>query len=302
MRAVKLICSAVLAMTAVSLPAMAGEPGPNFHPAPAPQPAPAPHGHSYHQSQHGWGHSQGSGTNTRDLNLQSMHSIHTVQPAPVTTYSYSSGHASSSSYSSASSSSHSYSSTPTRTYTTTTSGCYTPNPCASHHAPPTRTTTTTRTYVRSVPTATPCYTPNPCAAPPAPAVVYHQPAPAPQPEPQIVRYDWLAIEQCRENTIRRLSTSRDGERSYAVCYADLMHLSDYERNSELLERIETASRRACRDQGISSFYSSRARRECRDEATEDAVYAANLPGLVDLYNHREGNYTPNVNVGRPIMN
>ena len=300
MRAVKIICSAVLAMTAVSLPALAGEPGPNFHPAPAPQPAPAPHGHGYHQPEHGWGHSQGSGTNTRDLNIQSMHSIHTVQPAPAATYSYSSGHASG--YSSASSSSYSYSSAPTRTYTTTTSGCYTPNPCASHHAAPTRTTTTTRTYVRSVPSATPCYTPNPCAAPPAPAVVYHQPAPAPQPAPQIVRYDWLAIEQCRENTIRRLSTSRDGERSYAVCYADLMHLSDYDRNSELLERIETASRRACRDQGISAFYSSRARRECRDEATEDAVYAANLPGLVDLYNHREGNYTPNVNVGRPIMN
>ena len=299
MRAVKLICSAVLAISTLSLPALAGEPGPNFRPAPTPAPAPAPAPHTYYQSSSDWGHSSSSGNTTRDLNLQSMHSIRTVQPAP-SGYSYSSSSAgsySSSSYSSASSSSYSYSSTPTRTYTTTSSGCYTPDPCTTHRAP--TTTTTTRTYVRPA-TSSPCYQPNPCDGAP---VVHYQPAPAPAPAPapHTTRYDWLAIEECRENTVRRLPRTRDGERQYEVCYADLMHMSDYERNSELLERIETASRRACRD-GLNALYSRRATRSCREEATLDAVYAANLPGLVDLYNHREGRYVPNVNVGRPIMN
>lgn len=300
MPSIKMIFSAALTMAVCSLPALAGEPGTGFYSQSGPAPAAAPHPH--HGGDCCRTHHEADAT--RDLNIQSLHTIRTVQPTPVVTTRY-------------------YSAPPA-----TTSGCYTPNPCATTHATVTHppVTTTTRTVTRvyrtapqpvvtysappsppPAPVATPCYVPNPCAAAPAPVVTYqqlpaHPPVPVPYPTHQVERYDWLAMEQCREDTIRRLPNTRDGDRQYSVCYSDLMHLSAYDRNVELLDRIETASRRACRDQGISSFYSSRARRSCQEDATEDAVYSANLPGLVDLYNYREHGYTPNVEVGRPIYN
>lgn len=276
---------AIAALAALSLPAFAGEPGPYLKPYTPP--------------------------------------VQTTTIAPTTTYSYSTA-GTSTSYETRSLNMQSYdqlsraqAAAPKYVYTrpAPVNPCYQPNPCAV----PTTSyrTVTTRTYVapapapapvyRSAPPAVvnPCYQPNPCAVPtrtyvpaPVPQPTYvppPQPVYAPVPQP----VHWLAIDDCGHKVIRRLKDGRDGERRYEVCYSDLNQMSAYDRNTTLLDRIQLAARKACDDTGF-SFYSRRSERNCRNDATEDAVFAANVPGLVEYYYAKTGKRRPNVNVGAPI--
>ena len=301
------VIGAAVTFAALSMSANAGEPGPNLQPY---TPAPTPHvqTQTYHQSQ----------ITTRDLNMQEYHVgprytytrpqtvgcytpnpcappapvvnpcanpcaptvtrrvIHTA-PAPVVTRSVVQAPV--------------VNPCASPCGTTVTRRVVTPTPVVNPCATPCGTTTTYR-VVRSVPAPVvdPCA--NPCGAP---VVHYAPPPPPPAPAPQ----PWVNFVDCGDSVIRRLPNTRDGERSYEVCYSDLMHYSAYERNSELIERIETAAQRACRDSS-SALYSLRASRNCRSEATEVAVYSADVPGLVEFYLAREGRPIPNVHVGDPI--
>lgn len=283
MKTSRSLFGAIAALAALSLPAFAGEPGPYFKPySPPVKTTTSSSSYSYSSAQ------SSTSYETRNLNLQSYDQLSRTQSvAPK--YSY--------------------------TRPAPVNPCYQPNPCA---VPTTsyNTTTTTRTYVappapvyRPAPTpapvVNPCYQPNPCGtvtrtyvapaphqptyvAPPPP--VYTHPAPPVQ---------WLAVDDCGHKVIRRLKDGRDGERRYEVCYSDLRQLSAYDRNTTLLERIELAAKRACDDTGF-SFYSRRGERSCRNDATEDAVFAANVPGLVEFYYAKTGKRRPNVEVGAPI--
>lgn len=140
--------------------------------------------------------------------------------------------------------------------------------------------------------------PTPCAGYGYP----YQPAPQPAPIAQPPVYHPIArpVETCGADIIERLSDTRDGRRQYSVCYSDINGYPVEERNLILLKRIEEASERACREATSSVLYSLRARRDCEEETTEEAVFASNVPGLVRTYNVANGKYIPNVDVGRPI--
>ena len=181
------------------------------------------------------------------------------------------------------------------------SPCYTPNPCGTTYRPTTTTTytaprpTTTTTYHR--PPANPCYQPNPCGTTyTRPARPRYVPPPAPP-----VHHGYLGFYDCGNDVIKRLKDGRNDEKRYSVCYSDLKHLPVYKRNEILVDRIELAARRACDDRSF-ALYNLRAERKCRTEAETDAVYSANLPGLVEYYFAKNGKRIPRVNVGDPIYN
>lgn len=282
MKSTRVILGALAAFAAFSLPAFAGEPGPYLKPYHPPVKT-TTSSSSYSTS---YSHSSSSYA-TSDLNRQAYDDLSRRQ-ATAPKYVY------------------------TRPAPQPVNPCYQPNPCA---APQTTYTTgaVTRTYTQT-PTTTyrapapvnPCYQPNPCGTrtqtytQPTPAYV-PPPAYAPPPPyiPPPAPPQWLAVNDCGHKVIRRLKDGRDGERRYEVCYSDLNHLSAYDRNSTLLERIELASRKACDDHGF-SFYSRRGERKCRTDSTEDAIYAANVPGLVEFYYAKTGKRRPNVQVGAPI--
>lgn len=273
----KHILAGVATLFTLSLPALAGQPGPylkaptttyqTYKPAPAPK--------TTYSEDHV----------TRDLNHQSYERLRHKQ-ATTPKYQY-------------------VQQAPVRH-----NPCYQPNPCAgqrivTHTAPPTHTVrtttpTVTRRVVHPAPT-NPCYQPNPCAT------TYHRPVAVPPPPPRPIapppppRHDWLAYNDCGGKTIRRLKDGRNDERRYEVCFSDLNYAAPHDRNVALLERIELASKKACRDTSFSSLYYMRAQRECRSEATEDAVFSANVPGLVDYYYAKNGKRRPNVVVHDPVM-
>ncbi len=136
-----------------------------------------------------------------------------------------------------------------------------------------------------VPQAQPVYRPQP---------VYHAPQPQ-QPPVRIVEAPRVYAAPC-DKTIDRLRDTRDGERRYSVCYSDLLGFTEFDRNRILVERIERAADRAC-DVNSSSILSryGRAERACEREAVEEAVLAANVPGLGEYY--FRGQPRPNVTVG-----
>lgn len=111
---------------------------------------------------------------------------------------------------------------------------------------------------------------------------------------------YMKVESCGDKVIRRLKNTPEGQRQYSVCYSDLLHLPESQLNMALLDRMETASGKACRD--ISRSYSLSAKRNCVEDTLVNAVYEANLPGLVDAYYIRTGKLRPKVHVGQPIMN
>ena len=78
-----------------------------------------------------------------------------------------------------------------------------------------------------------------------------------------------------------------------------MQLTAYERNERLLERIEKASKKACRDSSF-SFYSRRYENKCQDEATEDAAYNVRIAGFAEFYRAKKGIRRPDIHVGAPI--
>ena len=163
----------------------------------------------------------------------------------------------------------------------------------------------------AAPCYSPCYTaapaPRPMPAPPAPCYnpCYNQQqpvtyVPAPPPPPQApYPPTWVHVESCGDKIIDRISDTRDGQRRYEVCFSDLLHLSDIDRNAILLDRIDIATGKACRDTS-SVLYSIRSKRNCEEDTMERAVYEANVPGLVEAYNRKTGKRTPTVDVGRPI--
>ena len=278
MSSARLFLKAAMALAALSLPAFAGEPGPYLkaYTPPVAKPAPAPQT-TYNYS---------DDAATRQLNQQAYHSIRPL-PAPKYTYTRTAP-AAPCGYTTTVNTGCGYSyRAPTTTYTTTTTRRYV--------APPTtRTVTTGGCYTQTV-----CPSPAPpvAPAPVAPAPVYHPHPPQPvyPPAPQ----HWIAFQDCGKNTIRRLPDGRDDEKRYEVCYSDLRRLTDYDRDVVLLDRIETAARRACDDASF-SFSSRRSERKCRSESTEEAVLSTGLPTLIDYYFVKQGKRRPNVKVGPPI--
>ena len=109
----------------------------------------------------------------------------------------------------------------------------------------------------------------------------------------------MVVQNC-DKVITRLKDTSDGQRRYSVCYSDLMHLSQKQRNTVLLDRMEKASVKACRDISM-TLYSLRAKKDCAEDTMVAAVYEANLPGLVDAYYISTGKGRPTVKVGDPIM-
>ena len=112
---------------------------------------------------------------------------------------------------------------------------------------------------------------------------------------------YMKVESCGDKVIRRLSNTPSGERQYSVCYSDLNHLPEFKRNMALLDRMEQASVKACRDVSM-TLYSLRAKTNCKNDTLANAVYEAKVPGLVDAYYVRTGKVRPKVHVGQPIMN
>lgn len=278
MTSAKPMIGAALTLFALSFPAFAGEPGPGLKPyAPKPKPhhvqtyEPTTSYSSSYSSSYG---SSSSSYATSELNRQSAERL-AANPPRTTSYStsYSSGY--------------------------------------SQNVPPKYTYSQQPTYVQPAPTYYPAPTPNcgyqPTVCPTGPAPVYHpaptyQPAPAPYPtgyQPAPYGHNWLNVDPCGDKTIRRLKDTRKGERRYEVCYADLMQLSAYERNERLLDRIELASKKACRDTSF-AFYARRASRKCESEATEDAAYNVRIAGFADFYRAKMGIRRPDIHVGAPI--
>lgn len=109
----------------------------------------------------------------------------------------------------------------------------------------------------------------------------------------------IQVSTCDGKIIEKMKDTRDGRKRYAVCYADLTHMSEVERNLILLERMEIAAEKAC-DERSSALYTIRAQRACEAEAVEAAVYDAHLPGLVDAWYSKTGKAQPKVTVGQPI--
>lgn len=110
---------------------------------------------------------------------------------------------------------------------------------------------------------------------------------------------FLDVKPCGDKIIKRISDTRDGQRRYSVCYADLNHLAPPDRNRILLDRMNDAAKKACRD-ASSVLYSLRAKKDCQEDTLEAAVFEANLPGLVDTYFAVTGKRHPTVRVGDPI--
>lgn len=158
----------------------------------------------------------------------------------------------------------------------------------------------------------------------APKPTYHAPAPTyhpPKPQPPISHCgqqpsghyghgaptcsvavphhpEWVPVKHC-EKEIRRIKSTKDGRRRYEVCFSDLMHLPEHKRNYELLERMETAAKRVCRNS--TSSFGTRYYRSCREESLEESVlHAAHVPGLVEAYYYKTGKKKPQVKVGKPI--
>ncbi len=272
MRIARFIAGAAMIASAFAMPAFAGEPGSSLKPIytppptyshtppPAPTYAPAPT-QSYSKS---YSHSS---TTSADVRNQQQYNRLVATPPPPPRVVYRQVQ-------------------PTTTYT---------RPTTTYHPPAQPTcgyaTTTCRTPA-----------PHPAPPPPPPPPVsncHYQAAPQGYPcGPQYQPPAYIGLDTCGDDVIKRLSNTRDGQRRYSVCYSDLKHLTEYDRNMILLERMEKAADKACRDHRSISYGLS-ARRDCEEESLEQSVYDAPVRGLVEAYNIKYNKRSPKVHVGKP---
>lgn len=150
------------------------------------------------------------------------------------------------------------------------------------------------------------HAPKPVYHPPKPAYhapkpTYHTPKPAYHaPKPGYGHgHGYVKFDPCGHKTITRIENTRKGQRQYIVCFADLGHLPPKKRNAILLDRVEEASKKACRSLR-GSIYSARSRRQCREDTTRTAVLKSGLPGLEKAYLRSTGKGRPKVHVGKPV--